>query len=223
MGKKIFIENGMEVLVCIVAFLIILVGIIGVFAPMIPTPICAWFGYLICFIGWDQGPIGWKSFLLATVLTAFAHIFELVGSYFGAKWFGATWRGGVGALLGGIIGPLVCFFLIPGVGLLAGLIIGPVIGALTGEMLAGRNWGEASKAGVGTIIGNLSAMLLKLCICLFMLVLFIGLVGAHAYSSLRDAETPEWMKMINKWFEKAPAQEQPAEPTPAPADMVFFS
>lgn len=199
----------MEILICFGAFLLVAVGTVGVFLPIIPSPLCAWFGYLLYFLCWENGPIGWSLFLFATALTLFAHLFEFVGSYFGAKWFGATWRGGLGALLGGIIGPLLCFLLpIPG-GVLLGLIIGPIVGAMTGELLGNREWGDAAKAGFGTIVGGLAAVLLKLLVCLLLLVTLIAATGWHLGKP--------WAE---KYWGTPPAAQ---EHSPAPAAQIMLS
>lgn len=169
----------MEILIGLLTFFLVLLGPIGVFLPIIPAPFCAWLGYLLCFLCWENGPVGWGLFLFATILTLFAHLFEFVGSYFGAKWFGATWRGGLGALLGSIIGPLLFFFLpIPG-GVLLGLVIGPIVGAVAGELLGEREWGDVAKAGFGTVVGGLAAMLVKLLACLLLLAALIFSTAWH--------------------------------------------
>ena len=51
---------------------------------------------------------------------------------------------------------------------LGGIVIGPVIGAVLGEISAGKTMKESSKAGVGTIVGGLASFLLKLGIAFFM-------------------------------------------------------
>jgi uncharacterized protein YqgC (DUF456 family) len=70
--------------------------------------------------------------------------------YFGAKYFGATKWGTFGAILGALVG---LFF-----GLI-GLFVGPVIGAVIGEVIAGKRMIDAGRAGWGSLLGNIGAML----------------------------------------------------------------
>lgn len=74
-----------------------------------------------------------------------------------------------GALLGAVIG---VFFGI------AGLFVGPVIGAVAGEFIAGKRMIDAGRAGWGSLLGNLGAMVGKLLIALVMIAIFFMAVPA---------------------------------------------
>ena len=98
------------------------------------------------------------------LLTLLSYGFDFLGSYFGAKRFGATKWGAIGAIAGAIIG---LFFGI------IGLFAGPVIGAVVGELLAGKRMVDAGRAGWGSLLGNIGAMLAKLIIALAMIIIFL--------------------------------------------------
>ena len=83
----------------------------------------------------------------------------------GARKFGASWKGAVGAFLGAFIG----FFLPPP---LLWLILGPIVGAIIGELCAGRTLQAGSKAGLCAIIGSIIAFALKFGFCLLVVALF---------------------------------------------------
>jgi hypothetical protein len=68
-----------------------------------------------------------------------------------------------GALLGALIG---IFFGI------AGLFVGPMIGAVAGEFIAGKRMIDAGRAGWGSLLGNLGAMMGKLFVALVMITIF---------------------------------------------------
>jgi uncharacterized protein YqgC (DUF456 family) len=172
----------METIICIFTFLFLLAGVAAVFVPGVPTPLLSWLGVLLCAVAWKGGPVNGILLAVATALTALAHIFEFVGSYFGAKWFGASWRGGLGAFAGGILG-MIALLLLPVPGgvffAIAGLFAGPFIGAVVGELLGNREWREAAKSGLGTVLGNFAAMLLKLAITLLLLAGFTVALVVH--------------------------------------------
>lgn len=154
----------------VVAFLFI-VGFFGAFLPILPGVLIVWFAILIDKLWTGDESVSWNFFWIATALMILAQIVDLICTYWGVKRFGGSWRGGLGAILGLIIGPFV-FAPMP----LFGLIIGPIIGAILGEVLGGMRLRRASKAGFGTVIGGLLAFVIKIAIVCFM-------IGGFYYSS----------------------------------------
>src|SRR5204862_7697773 len=108
--------------------------------------------------------IGWKTIFVLVSLTLLSYAFDFLGTYFGAKYFGATKWGAFGAIVGALIG---LFF---GV---IGLFVGPVIGAVAGEFIAGKRMIDAGRAGWGSLLGNLGALVGKLIIALAMITIFL--------------------------------------------------
>src|ERR1041385_5880162 len=100
---------------------------------------------------------------------------DYLASMYGAKRLGATWRGVLGAVVGGMIG---IFFSIPGI------VLGPFLGALLFGMVGGREWKEAARAGLGAVIGLFVGALGKLACCVSMMGLFAASV---IYASLNQA------------------------------------
>jgi len=56
---------------------------------------------------------------------------------------------------------------------LPGLIIGPIVGAVAGELIAGKRLVKAGKAGWGTLVGSVAGMITKLAIGLAMISWFL--------------------------------------------------
>ena len=56
---------------------------------------------------------------------------------------------------------------------LIGLLVDPVIGAVIGEVIAGKRMIGAGRAGWGSLLGNIGAMLAKLIIALAMIIIFL--------------------------------------------------
>lgn len=149
------------------------VGVLGCFIPGIPaTPIIflAALGHRFYF--GDAGPSTWVLVLLGGLMII-STLMDFLASLFGAKVFGATRRGIWGAAIGGLVG---LFFSLPG------LILGPFLGAIVFEMVGGRRFGEASKAGLGAILGLAAGAAGKLVFCLVMVVLFsINVLGKSSF------------------------------------------
>jgi len=141
------------------------VGLIGTIAPVLPgtTIILAAAILHRLMLGADKS-IGWKTIAVLVLLTVLSYVFDFLGSYFCAKYFGATRWGAFGAIIGALVG---LFFGI------IGLFVGPVIGAVGGEFIAGKRMIDAGRAGWGSLLGNLGAMLGKLVIALAMITIFL--------------------------------------------------
>jgi uncharacterized protein YqgC (DUF456 family) len=155
----------MELFWWFLTIMLFAVGLIGTVAPVLPgtTIILAAAVIHRIMLGADKS-IGWKAIIVLILLTLLSYVFDFLGSYFGAKYFGATKWGAFGAIIGALIG---LFF-----GLI-GLFIGPVIGAIAGEFIAGKRMIAAGRAGWGSLLGNIGAMLAKLIIALTMITIFL--------------------------------------------------
>lgn len=147
------------------AILLFAVGLIGTILPVVPgtTIILAAAVIHRMMLGADKS-IGWGIIAVLVLLTLTTYLLDFLGSYFGAKYFGATKWGTFGAILGALIG---LFFGI------VGLFIGPVIGAITGEFIAGKRMIAAGKAGWGSLLGHIGGMIAKLVIALTMITIFL--------------------------------------------------
>ena len=141
------------------------VGLIGTVVPVLPgTTIILGAAIIHHLMLGAEKSIGWNAIVVLVLLTLLSYGFDFLGSYFGAKRFGATKWGAIGAIVGAVIG---LFFGI------IGLFAGPVIGAVVGELLAGKRMVDAGRAGWGSLLGNIGAMLSKLIIALAMIMIFL--------------------------------------------------
>jgi uncharacterized protein len=140
------------------------VGLIGTVLPVFPGTIVILVAALLHRIMLGPGKsVGWGTITVLALLTLAAYALDFLSGYFGARYFGATKWGMSGALIGAFIG---IFFGI------VGLFVGPVIGAILGEFIAGKRMIDAGRAGWGSLLGNLGAMIGKLFIALVMITIF---------------------------------------------------
>ena len=93
-----------------------------------------------------------------------SRFFPTCSIFSAAKYFGATKWGAFGAIIGALVG---LFFGI------VGLFVGPVVGAVAGEFIAGKRMIDAGRAGWGSLLGNLGAILGKLIIAVAMIAIFL--------------------------------------------------
>ncbi|PKM79782.1 MAG: DUF456 domain-containing protein [Firmicutes bacterium HGW-Firmicutes-14] len=144
------------------------IGTLGTFLPVLPgTPLIflAALGY-----GFYEGfnKITPLILLIMFMLTVLTLLIDYFAGVVGAKKFGATGYGIWGAFLGGILG--VIFFSIPG------LTLGPLAGAVTGELVKGRNLSDAVRSGLGTVIGIAGGSIFKVTVALSMVSIYVAIV-----------------------------------------------
>jgi uncharacterized protein len=155
----------MELLWWLIAIALMAIGLIGTLLPVVPGAIIILAAAVIhqIMLGSEKS-LGWWNIGALVLLTLLSYALEFSGGYFGAKRFGATKWGAFGAMIGAIAG---LFFPFPG------LIVGPVVGAIAGELVAGKRLLSAGRAGWGTLLGNLAGILGKLTIGLVMVSWFL--------------------------------------------------
>ncbi len=144
----------------IAASFIIFLGLLGALLPVLPGCFIIWAGILLYHF-WGPDDLGWAYLITNGLLALAAQLLDYLCTVWGARRFGGSWRGVIGALAGALMGP---FLLTP----LIGLIIGPILGAVIGELSSGRTWRESGRAGVGTVVGGLVSFALKLALACFM-------------------------------------------------------
>ena len=102
---------------------------------------------------------GLKAAAAMGAVAAGVTVLDMVIPGWGAKRFKCSKWGAWGSVIGGLAG--VFFF--P-----AGLVAGPFLGALAGELIAGRRLGAAAWSGVGALAGFLCGVAVKLAACALM-------------------------------------------------------
>jgi uncharacterized protein len=160
----------MELFWWLLTVILFAVGLIGTVLPVFPGTIIILAAALLhrLMLGPEKS-IGWRTIAILVLLTLTTYALDFLSGYFGARFFGATKWGMFGAILGAIVG----FFF----GII-GLFVGPVIGAVAGEFIAGKRVIDAGRAGWGSLLGNLGAMIGKLVIALVMITIFFLTVSA---------------------------------------------
>lgn len=135
--------------------LFIISGILGCVLPIIPGPPLSYVGLLLLHFT-ERFQFSSKFLIVWAVVTAVVYALDFLIPVWGTKKFGGSKRGVWGSIIGLIIGLFFAPF-----GLIS-IIIGPFIGAVIGELTAGKESGVALKSGFGSFIGFLCGTLLKL-------------------------------------------------------------
>ena len=132
---------------------------------MIPGNLIVWIGILSHRIWLGEDSVSWVLIGMTGFLTLIALLADGLLAIWGAKRFGASKNGLIGALVGGIIG----FFIPPP---MLWMILGMLLGAIVGELTAGKSFAAGSKAGLGALLGSLLSFIVKFTISLSCIALF---------------------------------------------------
>lgn len=152
----------------LLSFGIMVAGLIGCVAPVLPGPPLVWLGAL--FYGWQTdwtriGPI----FLGLTLLVALAGgSADIWMGFLGAKKGGASFGAQIAALLGGIVGFLVLS--------VPGLLIGSIAAIALVEWRKHRDWNSVVRASGDYLAGYLLAMTVEVAAALLIIGAFAARV-----------------------------------------------
>lgn len=162
----------MDILLVIIAAVLIVVGFLGTFVPVIPGAPLAWLGLLI---GYFSDYLQINIFVLIACLVA-AVIVSIADNIFpvamtkksgGSK--AGTWGSTIGLIIGLFVGPI-------------GIIFGPFIGALVGELIHdSSDMNKCFKAAFGAFKGFLLGTGLKmLVVAIFIWIYVVALLHGLA-------------------------------------------
>ncbi len=154
----------MDIFLIVLGAVLMMLGLIGSFLPVLPGPLTSWIGLLVLHLT-DIVPMNW-TFLIITLLIALAiWILDYFIPAIGTRKFGGSRAGMIGTTIGLIIG---LFFMGP-----FGIIIGPFLGALVGELLNKSNSQTAVKAAFGSFLGFVTSAFIKFIVAIIYLGFFI--------------------------------------------------
>lgn len=148
----------MDILLLIIGILCLLAGLAGAVLP-IPGPPLSYAGMIALhysrFAEFSQ-----NTLIAFGVITALVTVLDYYVPIWGTKKFGGTKWGmygsGIGLVAGLFLGPF-------------GLFIGAFAGAFIGEYLNDKNTGRSFKAAVGSFLGLMAGIVVKVLLCLVLL------------------------------------------------------
>ncbi len=154
----------MDLFLTIAGIILLVVGIVGCVLPIIPGPIIGYFSLLVLQFK-SNPPFTLRFMVIFALVTICVTILDYIIPVYGTKKFGGTKKGIWGATIGLILG---LFFFPP-----VGIIIGPFLGAFLGELIGGKDTKFAFKSGLGSFLGFISGVFMKLALCFVMGYYFV--------------------------------------------------
>lgn len=140
----------MEIFIAVIGALLVIIGLLGTFIPMLPGTPVSYAGLLLLLLI-PGCTLTWKFFLVWGIIVLVLQILNYFIPIWGVNKFGGTKYGQWGSVLGVIVG----LFAGP-----LGIIVGPFVGAVIGELIAGTNFSDSLRAGFGSFLGTFIGMVL---------------------------------------------------------------
>jgi len=163
----------MEYLPVILGAICVTAGVIGSVLPVLPGPPLSYVGLLLLY--WTSfGKFSIGILISWGIIVVTVTIFDSVVPVWGTRKFGGTRTGIQGSAIGLVIGVV----LLPMMGVvlgpfgLLGILGGPFIGALIGEIYAGRGLKNATSAAIGSFIGFMAGTFMKVAVSVILAVYF---------------------------------------------------
>ncbi len=143
---------------------LMIVGIIGCVLPVIPGPPLSFVGLLLLHFS-SYADFSFEFLLVMGAIAIIVTIMDYIVPVWGTKKFGGSKAGMWGAAIGLVLGLI---FFPP-----LGIIIGPFAGAVIGEAITGKDAANSFKAGLGSLLGLMIGIGLKLAASIAMTYYFI--------------------------------------------------
>ena len=134
--------------------ILLLIGFVGSIIPVLPGVACAYAAL------WTLYPTSYaltgERLLVGGIVASVVIVLDYVVPALGAKKFECSRWGVFGCMAGTIVGLFFAPF---------GIILGPFLGAVAGELIAGKALSAAMRGGIGALLGFLVGVVLKFAAC----------------------------------------------------------
>lgn len=161
----------MTTIIIIICIVLLLLGILGCFIPVIPGPPLAYAALLLVSIFTDYKfedsfLVQWAGIVIAVTVADFWL------QVYGVKKFGGTKKAINGTMIGLFVGILVPIPL--------GFIIGPFAGAFIGAYMDEKDdMFKVLKIASGALIGFIGGLVLKLVVCVYLIYKFFLIITPY--------------------------------------------
>ena len=156
----------MDILLFFLGFILMLLGILGSFLPILPGPPLSWIGLLLLYLT-KAVPTNWTFLIITLLIAVIVFALDYIIPALGTKKFGGSKYGVIGTTMG-----LLVAIIFPVLGVF-GIIIWPFLGAFIGELLNKSDSRTAAKAAFGSFLGFLTGTFIKFLVTIIYLGLFV--------------------------------------------------
>lgn len=154
----------MDAALVVLGGILIILGIIGCFLPVLPGPPLGYAGIILLHL---TAMVQFSTVFLVVLgaVVLLVSVLDYLVPVLGAKRFGGSKLGIIGCVVGLVAG----IFIFPPVG----IILGPFVGAIAGELINGDDLQKALRSGFGSFLGYIFGTGVKLAVCLVMAYFYL--------------------------------------------------
>jgi uncharacterized protein YqgC (DUF456 family) len=156
-----------------VGVLIMVIGFVGVFIPVLPGPVLIWAGALLWAISDQFVRVGWPTLIVMAVLMAGAWGSDLALTAYFTKRTSSSWLTVLGSIIGGIAGGIFLSPAIPVIGSIFGAVLGGILGVIVVEFIRKRQLRPALDASGSYLMGCMAGQFVELIFAVMMIALFV--------------------------------------------------
>jgi uncharacterized protein YqgC (DUF456 family) len=156
-----------------VGVLVMVIGFVGVFIPVLPGPVLIWAGALLWAISDQFVHVGWPTLIFMAVLMVGAWGSDLALTTYFTKRTSASWLTVLGSIIGGIAGGIFLSPAIPVIGSIFGAVIGGILGVIVVELIRKRQLRPALNASGSFLTGCVVGQFVELIFAVMMIGLFV--------------------------------------------------
>jgi uncharacterized protein YqgC (DUF456 family) len=155
------------------AYLLIVVGLIGSVLPLVPGPVLIWLGVFLW--AWQDGfrAIGLPTLVVLAIVVVSSWVLDLAVTATVSRTAGASWRSVAAALALGLVGGALGSGIAPVGGSLLGALAGAVIGIVVVEYLVQRRWATALRSSGAYLVGCALAKAAEVALAVTMVAIFV--------------------------------------------------
>ena len=144
-----------DIFLLILGLCLIIGGLAGCIIPAVPGPPLSYIALLLLQLT-RFANFSTKFLFITAIITVIITLID----YFLPVWGTRKWGGSRIGIIGSVVGLLIGLFFSP-----VGIIVGPFVGAVAGELLAGRDTNAAIRSGFGSFVGFILGTVMKLTVC----------------------------------------------------------
>jgi hypothetical protein len=159
----------LEIIAIVISAILILLGLLGSFLPVLPGPPVSFLGLLfMALFHHFSAPLTSTRMIVLGIVTAVVTALDYAFPAMGAKRYGTSKWGLWGSVAGMIIGIFFSPF---------GMLVGALVGAVVAEWFYHRDAAQALRAGWGVLVGSVVGTVIKFGISGLMAYYFLLSLG----------------------------------------------
>ncbi len=161
----------------VIAYLLIVLGVIGSVIPVLPGPFLIWAGALVWAFADGFTRIGWGTLIVLGILALVAWGSDLFLSTVMSRRAGASWRAIIGAIAGGLVGAVLLSAL-P----VLGTVLGAILGAIAGMWLVEYWLKGSTQAATSAVQAYLASIVLAAVVEMVVALIMVAVFAWQAFA-----------------------------------------